>query len=78
VAWFRMMGADSVEYHRRTVVARGDDHPGDALAYYGSRGETPLAWGGGLADRLGLAGAVDDAAYETVFGPGGAHDPCLG
>jgi hypothetical protein len=28
VAWMRMMGVDSVEYHRSTVLARGDDHPG--------------------------------------------------
>ncbi len=46
MAWMRMMGADSVDYHRSTVLARGDDHPGQALAYYASRGETPLLWGG--------------------------------
>ena len=77
MAWFRMMGADSVEYHRRTVLGRGDDFEGAALAYYASRGETPLAWGGRLAERLGLAGAVDDAGYEALFGPGGARDPHL-
>jgi hypothetical protein len=65
VAWFRMMGIDSVEYHRRTVLDRGDDHQGQALAYYGSRGETPLQWGGLIADRLGLTGAVDEASYEA-------------
>jgi len=32
VACMRMMGIDSVEYHRSTVLARGDDHPGQALA----------------------------------------------
>jgi conjugative relaxase-like TrwC/TraI family protein len=78
VAWFRMMGIDSVKYHRRTVLDRGDDHQGQALAYYGSRGETPLQWGGQIADRLGLTGAVDDASYESIFGPGGARDPDLG
>jgi hypothetical protein len=36
------MGAESVAYHRRTVMERGDDYPGLALAYYASRGETPL------------------------------------
>jgi len=77
MAWFRMMGVDSVDYHRRTVAARADDHPGQALAYYGTRGETPLRWGGLLAARLGLDGAVDDDAYEAIFGPGGAHDPHL-
>lgn len=43
VARFGKMGVDSVEYHRRTVVQRGDDHPSQALGYYGCRGETPLA-----------------------------------
>ena len=61
-----MMGVDSVEYHRHTVLARGDDHPGQALAYYASRGETPLLWGGSAATALGLDGAVTDAQYEAV------------
>ena len=77
MAWFRMMGADSVEYHRRTVLGSGDDHEGGAVAYYGSRGETPLEWGGRLGERLGLVGAVDDVTYEAVFGVGGARDPHL-
>ena len=47
MAWFRMMGVDSVEYHRATVLGRDDDHAGQAILYYGSRGETPLVWGGG-------------------------------
>ncbi len=78
MAWMRMMGAESVAYHRETVMARGDDHPGLALAYYASRGETPLAWGGHGAQRLGLMGTVTDAQYEAVFGPGGFRDPTLG
>ncbi len=78
MAWFRPMGVDSVEYHRRTVLGRGDDHEGQSLAYYGSRGETPLGWGGRLAERLGLVGHVDDAAYEAIFGRGGTRDPHLG
>lgn len=78
MAWFRMMGIDSVEYHRSTVLGRADDHEGAALGYYGSRGETPLEWGGRLAERLGLVGAVDDAGYESVYGRGGARDPHLG
>ena len=49
-----MMGADSVVYHRATVIGRSDDHPGQALDYYASRGETPLVWGGGGAARLDL------------------------
>jgi conjugative relaxase-like TrwC/TraI family protein len=78
MAWFRMMGLDSVEYHRATVLGRDDDHAGQAVLYYGSRGETPLQWGGRLAERLGLVGAVDDAGYDAIYGPGGAHDPHLG
>jgi hypothetical protein len=54
MAWMSMMGADSVAYHSQTVVERGDDFPGQALAYYASRGETPLAWGGSGAHALGL------------------------
>ncbi|HEX7277802.1 MAG TPA: relaxase domain-containing protein, partial [Acidimicrobiales bacterium] len=72
------MGVDSVEYHRSTVLARGDDHPGQALAYYASRGETPLMWGGTGARALGLEGAVTDEQYEALFGEGGACDPTTG
>jgi hypothetical protein len=49
-AWMRMMAADSVAYRRHTVLERGDDHPGMALANYASRGETPLRWGGSGAE----------------------------
>ena len=64
-----MMGADSVAYHRATVLNRSDDHPGQALAYYASRGETPLVWGGSGAGALSLSGNVCDAAYEAIYGP---------
>jgi conjugative relaxase-like TrwC/TraI family protein len=74
----RMMGIDSVEYHRKTVLARGDDHPGQALAYYATRGETPLLWGGAGACALGLEGAVTDEQYEALYGRGGACDPTTG
>jgi conjugative relaxase-like TrwC/TraI family protein len=74
----RMMGADSVEYHRSTVLGRVDDHPGQALAYYASRGETPMRWGRGGAGALGLDGEVTPDAYEAVFGPGGARHPSSG
>ncbi|MEO7556543.1 MAG: MobF family relaxase, partial [Acidimicrobiales bacterium] len=74
----RMMGVDSVAYHEATVLDRGDDHPGLALDYYASRGETPLRWGGRGAVRLGLVGPVSKPAYEAMFGPGGAIDPVLG
>ena len=73
-----MMGVDSVAYHRDTVLGRSDDHPGQALAYYASRGETPLVWGGGGARALGLVGTVTEAQYEAMFGPGGAVDPTTG
>ena len=78
MAWFRPMGADEVAYHQATVVGRGDDHPGAALDYYGSRGETPLRWGGTGAARMGLAGEVTPDSYEAAFGPGGFRDPATG
>jgi conjugative relaxase-like TrwC/TraI family protein len=73
-----MMGRESVEYHRSTVLERGDDHPGMALAYYASRGETPLVWGGIGAAGLGLDGPVTPESYEAVYGPGGARHPING
>src|SRR3954470_21567779 len=78
LAWMRMMGAESVAYHRETVVGRGDDHRGAALGYYASRGETPLVWGGSGAGCLDLNGVVTDADYAAVFGPGGASHPASG
>src|SRR5271165_3186665 len=74
----RMMGRESVEYHRETVVERVDDHPGQALAYYASRGETPLVWGGSGAGALGLVGTVVGEEYEAIYGPGGARHPQSG
>jgi hypothetical protein len=78
MAWMRMMGAESVAYHRATVLERGDDHPGQALAYYASRGETPLVWGGSGSGRLNLTGAVSGESYEALYGPGGARHPETG
>lgn len=78
MGWFRAMGADAVEYHRETVVGRGDDHPGRALDYYASGGETPLRWGGAEAARLRLAGEVTPEAYEAAFGHGGFRHPVTG
>jgi conjugative relaxase-like TrwC/TraI family protein len=78
MAWMRMMGAESVAYHRRTVLERGDDFPGMALAYYASRGETPLRWGGSGAEALGVDGPVSPEAYEAIFGAGGARHPDSG
>lgn len=75
MAWMRMMGRESVQYHRATVLERGDDYPGRALAYYASRGETPLAWGGSGAAVLGLEGPVISEAYMAIYGPGGACHP---
>jgi len=72
------MGADTVGYHKETVMGRADDHPGQALDYYAERGETPLRWGGDVAARLGLAGEVTPEQYEAVFGPAGLRDPLTG
>ncbi len=73
-----MMGADSVDYHEANVSLRADDHPGQALEYYGSRGETPLVWGGSGAAALGLSGPVTSEEFHALFGPGGAVDPTTG
>ncbi len=78
MAWMRMMGVDSVNYHRETVMERGDDHPRAALEYYASRGEAPLVWGGSGAPELGLSGPVREAEYDAIFGPGGARRPSDG
>ena len=78
MAWFRRMGLDEVAYHQATVLGREDDHPGRALDYYGSRGETPLRWGGVGAARLGLTGEVTPEAYDASFGPGGFRHPATG
>jgi conjugative relaxase-like TrwC/TraI family protein len=78
VAWMRMMGAESVNYHRETVLERADDHPGAALDYYASRGETPLVWGGRGVQKLGLQGSVSEAEYDAIYGPGGARHPASG
>ena len=60
VAWMRMMGVDSVEYHEHTVAGRGDDPVASAAAYYAVRGETPMVWGGRGRGLLGLDGEVDE------------------
>ena len=78
MAWTQIMGAGSVRYHRDTVLDRADDFPGQTLAYYGSRGETPMTWGGAGAERLGLTSTVTHETYGAVFAEGGARDPVLG
>ena len=78
MAWFRAMGVEQVAYHEATVVGREDDHPGQALDYYGSRGETPLRWGGAGAAQLGLEGEVTRDVYRMAFGPDGFRDPLTG
>jgi hypothetical protein len=74
----RMMGADSVGYHERSVLGREDDPVGNALEYYASRGETPMAWGGAGAASLGLEGEVGIDDWRAVFGTGGARHPDSG
>jgi conjugative relaxase-like TrwC/TraI family protein len=74
----RMMGAESVGYHEHSVLERGDDRVGNALAYYASRGETPIVWGGAGAAWLGLDGEVGVEEWRSVFGAGGARHPDSG
>jgi TrwC relaxase len=78
MAWMRAMGARSVDYHEENVAKRADDHPGQALDYYGSRGETPLTWGGSGAHLVELEAEATVEAYRAVFGPGGARMPRTG
>lgn len=78
MAFMRMMGRDSVVYHQATVLGRVDDHAGQSLDYYGTRGETPLVWGGAGAGRLGLDGRVTQYTYAAIFGASGATDPVTG
>jgi conjugative relaxase-like TrwC/TraI family protein len=78
MAWMAMMGADSVAYHYANAAERADDHPGRALEYYASRGETPLRWGGSGAVDLGLVGRVTRTQFGALYGPGGAVDPTTG
>jgi hypothetical protein len=49
-----------------------------AAAYYASRGETPMVWGGNGRGLLGLDGEVDLSDYRAVFSTGGAYDPRSG
>jgi conjugative relaxase-like TrwC/TraI family protein len=78
VAWMRLMGTDSVGYHERTVLERGDDPVGNALDYYASRGETPMVWGGAGAATLGVEGEVALDEWRAVFGAGGGRHPGSG
>ena len=73
-----MMGAESVGYHEHAVLGRGDDPVANALDYYASRGETPMAWGGAGARFLGLSGEVDLDEWRAVFSTGGPRHPCTG
>ena len=73
-----MMGADSVAYHRETIMERADDFPGAGLEYYASRGETPLLWGGMGAESRRLVGPVDNPSYDAIYGPGRACNPATG
>ena len=47
VAWMRMMGVESVAYHRSTVMDRSDDHPGAAVAVLQLPGRVAVAVGRG-------------------------------
>ena len=66
MAWMRMMGAESVAYHRGTVIERADDHPGAALAYYASNHETGrFVWGEEGKDAATLDGFFDELGSEA-------------
>jgi conjugative relaxase-like TrwC/TraI family protein len=71
------MSAGSVAYHRANAQDGRYDNPGKTLEYYGSRGETPLEWGGNGATHIGLAGRVEQADYDALFRPN-PRDPVTG
>ena len=75
----RMMGAESVAYHRETIIERGDDSPRRRPSITTPRGVRPRSPGAGSgAGSLGLVGAVDNPSYDALYGPGGASDPASG
>ena len=66
----RMMGAESVEYHRATVLGRADDHPGMAMST--TRPEVRRRSSGVARQRRARpCGPVTAEGYEAVFGPAG-------
>ncbi len=74
----RMMGAESVAYHRRTVLERGDDYPGMAWLTTPPGGRPRCTGAAAGAEALGLDGPVTPGDYEAIFGPGGARHPVSG
>jgi hypothetical protein len=67
VAWMRMMGTESVDYHRETIIERGDDFPGASYdALYGPGGATDPTTGERLvsAKRPGMELVI--AAHQSV------------
>ncbi len=60
-------------------MGRADDHPGLALAYYASRGETPLAWGGsGCPGASAWSGSSPTRSTTTSSVRAGFRDPTTG
>ena len=72
------MGADSVAYHRATVLGGPTTTRARRSPTTPAGARRRCVWGGAGAERLGLAGAVTDAEYEAIFGPGGARRPATG
>jgi TrwC relaxase len=69
MGWMRMMGRESVAYHRQTVIGHGDDFPGQALAYYASRGVTPLMWVAAGPARWACPGRSRPRGMRRSSGP---------
>ncbi len=72
-----MMGAESVEYHERTVLVGVTTIQGWPSPTTRREGR-PRWLGRSGAATLGLEGAVTREAYGAVFGPGGACHPVTG
>ena len=74
-----MMGAESVAYHRETIIERGDDFPGAAARLLRLSGRDPARVGRLAAPhRSGSSGAVDNALLRRGLRPGRGQDPASG
>ena len=78
MAWMRMLGVESVAYHRETVIGRADDHPGLAHACLRVARGDAVDLGRLRCSTLGLVGGVTDEQYDSAFGLGGFRDPTTG
>ena len=75
MAWMRMMGAESVAYHRKHRARARRRLSGHGAGLLRVPGRDPAALGRHRRGALGLDGPVPPEAYEAIYGPGGARHP---